>query len=556
MQPAIPIDATANGAQQLVDALARLGVKQVFGLPGVHNLPIWDVIASTDIRMVGVHHEQTAAYAADGFARATGQLGVAVVTTGPGAANTLAAVGEAWASGSPVMIIATDISTTLRRDGVYRGVLHETRDQQAMFEPVVKAAWTVSSADDIASTIEAASVVALTAPTGPVYVGVPTDLLAAPANAREVRSPSANTTSAPMDAVARAASLLNTATRPLIWAGGGALRSGAGEAIGELASLIAAPVVTTWSSRGLLPPDHPCLVAGPIHAPEAAVLWDEADVVLAIGTDFDGMMTQNWLQPAPRTLIAINVDATDASKNYAAELTLVGDATAVTTQLIRAVSIVDDDRRAALAARLGGIGVASQRRIDAEEPHAAALVDVMGRVLPDDAVVVVDMCIAGYWYGGYGRVKQPRGLAYPMGWGTLGFAFPASIGAALSGRGRAVCIAGDGGFLFACGELATLAREQPPVTVIIVDDNGYGMLRYDQQHAGTSTRGVDWPSPDFVAMAQAFTIDAACVDGFGDDFEKHLTAFIDAPGPNVLVVKAAMQPPCTTSPRWYRKRPA
>ena len=549
-------DATRpTGAQRLVASLERLGVEQVFGLPGVHNLPVWDAIASTGIRMVGVHHEQTAAYAADGFARATGRLGVAVVTTGPGAANTLAAVGEAWASGSPVMVIATDISTVLRRDGAYRGVLHETRDQQAMFAPVVKAAWTVASADDIASTIQHAAAVALTAPTGPVYIGVPTNLLSASAPDSSSLPVAVEPASVASADIARAAAVLNNATRPLVWAGGGAMRSGAGAVIGELASLIAAPVVTTWSSRGLLPPDHPCLLPGPVHAPEAGMLWDEADVVLAIGTDFDGMMTQNWLQPAPRTMIAINIDAADASKNYAADVTLVGDARTVTSQLICELTSAGDERGSHLAARLADIRVASQQRIATEEPHAAALVDTLDRVLPHDAVVVADMCIAGYWYGGYGRIKQPRGLAYPMGWGTLGFAFPASIGAAFAGRGRSVCIAGDGGFLFACGELATLARERPPVTVIIVDDDGYGMLRYDQQHAGTPTRGVDWPSPDFVAMAHACTVDAVCVDGFGDDFEKQLTAFLDAPGPNVLVVKAAMQPPCTTSPRWYR-RPA
>src|ERR671916_1539995 len=124
-----------SGAEAVVSALEAAGVEVCFGLPGVHNLPLWDAVRRSAIRLVGVRHEQTAVYAADGYARATGRLGVALVTTGPGAANTLGAVGEAWASRSPILVIATDIPTGLRREGVYRGVLHETRDQADMFRP-------------------------------------------------------------------------------------------------------------------------------------------------------------------------------------------------------------------------------------------------------------------------------------------------------------------------------------------------------------------------------------------------------------------------------------
>src|SRR5688500_16974003 len=139
-----------RGAESLLEVLAAHDVEVVFGLPGVHNLAIWEALEKhKSIRMIGVRHEQTAVYAADGYARATGKLGVAVVTTGPGAANTLGATGEAWASGSPVLVIATDIPSTLRQPGVYRGVLHETRDQAAMFAPVTKATVGTSDAADL-----------------------------------------------------------------------------------------------------------------------------------------------------------------------------------------------------------------------------------------------------------------------------------------------------------------------------------------------------------------------------------------------------------------------
>ncbi len=167
--------------------LERLGVELVFGLPGVHNLPIWRALADSEIRLVGVRHEQTAVYAADGYARATGRLGVALVTTGPGAANTLGATGEAMAASSPVLVIATDIPSGLRRAGVYRGVLHETRDQAAMFTPVTKATRVLDDNEQLAGAVLECAQAALAAPSGPVYLGVPTDFLSAPGPSRMQR---------------------------------------------------------------------------------------------------------------------------------------------------------------------------------------------------------------------------------------------------------------------------------------------------------------------------------------------------------------------------------
>ena len=169
-----------TGAELIVELLEREGVEVAFGLPGVHNLPLWEALRRSPIRLVGVRHEQAAVYAADGYARATGRLGVAIATTGPGAANMLGAVGEAWASRSPVLVVATDIPAALRRPGVYRGVLHETTDQAAMFAPVVKATHVVTSADDLPEAAASAVAGPATAPTRPAYLQVPTDLLSAP----------------------------------------------------------------------------------------------------------------------------------------------------------------------------------------------------------------------------------------------------------------------------------------------------------------------------------------------------------------------------------------
>ncbi len=541
---------TDNGAAALVDALRELGVELAFGLPGVHNLPVWEACAAAGIRLVGVRHEQAAAYAADGYARATGKLGVAVVTTGPGAANTLGATGEAMTSGAPVLVIATDIPSTLRRPGVYRGVLHETRDQAAMFAPVTKAATTSVAAADLYADVLAAGRTALRAPTGPVYVGVPTDLLSAPV---AERTPAAPLPAGPPEPdLAAALALVARAERPLLWVGGGALRAGAGDAVGRLAERLAAPVITTYNGRGVLPPDHPCLVPGPAHVPAIGAVWDEADLVIAIGSDFDGMTTQNWRMPRPPALLAVNVDAADAGKNYRPDHVLTGDARAVTERLADAVP--RRDGHGELALRIEGLRAAVTALVRDEEPQAALLLDALHRLLPADATVLADMCIAGYWLAAFHRVPGPRRFAYPMGWGTLGFAFPAALGAAAAGTGRAVAVVGDGGFLFACGELATAVQERLPLTVLLVDDGGYGMLRFDQIQAGVPTRGVDLVTPDFGALAAAFGVPAETVDGFGSAFEAALTKSLDTDGPHLVAVRAALSPPPSTSPRWYRAK--
>ncbi|MEO6082072.1 MAG: thiamine pyrophosphate-binding protein [Umezawaea sp.] len=524
-----------NGARRLLEVLVSHGVEVVFGLPGVHNLAVWEALRGSGIRMIGVRHEQTAVYAADGYARATGRLGVAVVTTGPGAANTLGATGEAMASGSPVLVVATDIPSSLRAAGVFRGVLHETRDQLGMFRPVVKDGWTVPDADSLAAFAHRAVATALSGAQGPVYLGVPTDFLtasavwAAPESAEEV---------VPLD-LTEALGLIAEASRPLIWAGGGALRSGAGDAVGELARRLSAPVLTTYAARGLLPLDHPCAVHGPAHVPEVGALWDDADLVIAVGTDFDGMSTQNWAMPPPRKLLSVNVDP---SENYPSDVVLVGDARRVVSELVPLVperQVVD---------LVSGVNAAVRRVVLDDEPLAARLLAALEGV---SATLVADMCVAGYWVGGFHRVSRPRGLAYPVGWGTLGFGFPAALGAAVVGRAVAVC--GDGGFLFACGDLATAVQERLPVTVVVVDDGGYGMLRYDQDVAGHPNTGVDLHTPDFVALAASFGVPAVAVDGFGASFEARLAEFVAADGPNLLVVRARLKPPPTTSPRWYRR---
>jgi len=280
-------------------------------------------------------------------------------------------------------------------------------------------------------------------------------------------------------------------------------------------------------------------------------LWDEADVVIAIGSDFDGMMTQNWRMPQPPALVAINIDPADATKNYNADVVVAADARAATQALTSRFppreGVLD-----AVARRLADLRLEVRTDLARMWPEALDFLDAFDRAVPEDAIVVCDMCIPGYWLGGFHPVPAPRRLIYPLGWGTLGCAFPQAMGAALAGVGPTVSISGDGGFLYAVGELAAVAQERIPLTAVIVDDGGYGMLRFDQQRAGHPSFGVELDPPDFVALARSFGVTAEHVDGLGDEFGDALARHIADDEPSVLVASAALEPPPTTSPRWYR----
>jgi acetolactate synthase-1/2/3 large subunit len=311
-------------------------------------------------------------------------------------------------------VIATDIPAALRRPGVYRGVLHETTDQAAMFAPVVKETLTVASAEDVAPLTARAIASATAAPARPVYLGVPTDLLSADA-------PAGATAPAPATAVgpsARAVELIDAAERPLIWAGSGAL---GGDGVRRLAERIGAPVVTTYGASGLLAPAHPCSVGMPPHVEAVGRLWDAADLVISVGSDLDGVQTQNFAQPQPPRMLAINLDEADATKNYAADVVLEAEASEACAAIAEAVRERSMD---GLADRMHGVRADACGTLDA---RALRFLDAIRFAVPDDGIVVADMCIPGYWLAGFHTPSHPRKLQIPLGWGTLGYAFPAAL---------------------------------------------------------------------------------------------------------------------------------
>lgn len=531
-------------ADRVLVALSDAGVTTVFGLPGVHNLPFWHALDDTNthpsgVRVMTVRHEQSAAYAADGLARATEGLGVALVTSGPGAANTLAAFGEAAASGVPLLVIASDVPEGLRQRDRVRGLLHESSDQGAWFAPLAKAVLQPRTPDEAASAVAHAISVAMSHPRGPVYLGIPADVLAAPAPA----APAARITpppTAPASAITDVVNLLNHARRPALWVGGGAVASGAD--LDTLAWRLGAPVFATYAARGVLPPGHPLLVDAPAMEPRARDLLSQADLLLVLGSALDGMTTAHWSLPRPTHVIDVNLAPSGALDP---DLTVIADAAA----------FVD-----AVALRLGARepwadspflirdAIRSDTAADPRTAEAAAVLDAIERTWPPGNPIVCDMAVAGYWVGGYAAVHGPRQLLYPVGWGTLGYGLPAAIGVAATGT-PTLAVVGDGGLAMATGELATLKQENLPVTVLVVADSGYGMLRFDQQRGGHRERGVDLDAPDWNALGAAFGLPVE-QPASADDLRDVLARSAVSGSPRLIAYDAALYPPRSTSPRW------
>jgi len=533
-------------AEAILQTLATAGVRTTFGLPGVHNLAFWEAAATGLPEIIGTRHEQTTVYAADGLARAGGGLGVALVTTGPGAANAVGAFGEAAASGSPVLLIASDTSTRIARPGVVRGGLHESADQGAMFGAFAKAVYQPRTGEEAIEAVARGAEIAMQWPRGPVYVGVPNDLLGQSGKPLAVAGPQR---AAPRDAdLGAALDLIAQAQRIVLWVGGGAVQSGAADEVASLAAKLAAPVVTSWAGRGVVPAGSPWLIDVPPHEPEITDLIGQADLMIAVGTAFDGPSTMNWKLPVPAQLITINADPVDATKNYPASVTLVADAREAVRALADGVQARDGD-----PAAVGELRERVRHRIAADPDTSAAwqLVTAIDAVVAGhDPVVVNDMAIPGYWVGGYARIRAPRRLQYPVGWGTLGYALPAAVGAGALRERPVLAVCGDGGFMFAVGELAVLRQHDLPVTLLLVDDGGYGMLRFDQTVAGESHRGVDLVRPDFPMLARSFGIECRTTDlpGLSDAIDEALSTG----GPRIVLLEQRLYPPITVSPRWPR----
>ena len=548
-----------RAADAIVSVLERAGVQAVFGIPGVHNLSLFDALWASSIRVVVSRHEGAAAHAADGYARATGEAGVVVTTTGPGAANALAGVGEAWAAGSPVLHLTTQVRADDLAAGVQRGILHQSPGQIEGYRPITRTAVTAGIAGD-APALVAHALEDVRGRSGPWTVGravpafveVPFDLLDAEASPPEqLWTGYAGPRAAGDDEAVRT---LASAEAPVVWAGGGAVSSGAFAELAAVAERLAAPVVTTYLGRTAIPADHPLAVAVSPHEPAVRRLLSEADVLLAVGTDFGATVTMGGRLMLPPRVVRIDIDPDELAKT--------SDAIAIRADARTALSRLNDELRAAGVDRSPSTPIVANdvgelrsevRRSIAEDPRtadASAFLEALEAALPRDAIVACDMCVAGYWVGGYLPRYEPRTLLYPLGWGTLGFGLPAAIGAATARRAPVLAVVGDAGLSYYLGELATAREHDLDLTVLCVNDGGYGMLRFDEERRFGRTFAADLFTPDLASLAAAFDVPYAEAKLDGASLAAAIARGIDDGGVHLIELRAALYPPRTSSPRW------
>lgn len=525
----------------ILDLLWEAGVRKTFGIPGVHNLAFWDALGPQRPEIIGVRHEQTTAYAADGVARTTGSLGVALTTTGPGAANTLGAFGEAAISGSPVFVISSEAPIGKRSKDGARGLLHEMDDQAAMFAPLAKKLAGVSMAISVTDGVTAVDVAAemirdlLRAPVGAGYLGIPADILAQQFTGTKPKLELGQEIIEVDISAAKAA--LETSKKIVIWAGGGAVDFS--DSISALADHWNSPILTSFAGRGIAA-DSNLTLAAPIHEPEIEAVFAQADALVVFGSQLDGMNTKNWAIAWPKTIVLVDIDPTKTMRNV--------DPTAVV--LNNNINGVASALLAGTSAHESWVDVSSvnksvrdRLRVGEKSKRGIALVEAIENHWPADAAIVCDMSVCGYWTGVYAQQPRPRRIVYPVGWGTLGFGLPAAVGPAANGT-RTLAVCGDGGVAFALGELATIVQENLPYTLLIFDDGGYGMLRYDQQVMGHPERGVDLVSPDWAVLAQAFGL------SFTETTIEDLVDALELKQPGIILIRETLYPPKSTSPRW------
>ncbi len=534
------------GGHLVTESLVALGAEVGFGVPGVHALPIWEGLRDGPIRVFGTRTELAAGFAADGYARAGGRPAPLFLSTGPGALNSLTALMEAASSHVPVVAVSSQIPSHLIGRG--RGYLHELPDQLASFAPIVKHAARAHSIEAIPGLLTEAWRIALTPPSGPVYLEIPVDLLTAPAPGGPVTALDAmvERQCAPHQHVLTAADRLGRAKRPVIWAGGGVLRSGAGAELRELAELLQAPVATTYMGKGAFPGDHPLAAGSGCDDAALKELLADGDVVLCVGTELGAETTAQYGLRFGGQLIHVDAAPERIGVNYSA-LALVGDAKLTLLALCAELSrdhahppAASDapERVSAVRGRIRS-GLESQDR-DTE----LGLLSTIEDALPPDAVTVWDMTILSYWAAPHLRLADGQQFLYPMGSGTLGFAWPAALGAAVAHPRRPVlAVMGDGGLQYTIAELGTAAQHEIAAKLLVVDDGGYGILREFQRDQFGHTTAVELPDKNIEAIADAYNVPVrtATPDTLGDELRWALSCS----GPAVVVLHrliAAAQP--------------
>ena len=500
-----------TGGEAVYETLRALGVDTVFGIVSVHNIPIYDAIhRGGGITAVAVRHEQGAVHAADGYARVTGKLGVAITSTGPGVTNGVTGLFEAGFASSRVMMIAGQIDSAYYGKG--KGFLHEAENQLPLLRTVTGRTESVRRPEEIGEAVFRVAQDINTGRPRPGAVEIPIDFQYAKAEI-DIPHVEAWPRKAPdRDAVSRAVEAIRNAKKVVIWAGGGVLTAGAEGELSQLAEALQAPVFTTGNGRGSLPEDHP-LCMGPLTAqPGVGETLADADVVVAVGTRFQAGQTRNWTLPLGGKLIHLDADPGVIGRNYRADVAVVGDARLGLAGLLKGLESARSD--SAFLARAQELRDATRKQIRSEiGPDYESIMDSMRELLPRDGIVVRDATVPAYLWGNrLMPILSPRTSLNPTS-AAIGPALPLAIGAAIGSGKKTAVIQGDGGFMLNIGELATAVQYNVPVVTCVFNDGGYGVLRSIEGRTFEGRQfGVELATPDFAMVAQGMGMRAEHVD--------------------------------------------
>ncbi|MDE2790871.1 MAG: 5-guanidino-2-oxopentanoate decarboxylase [Paracoccaceae bacterium] len=481
--------------------LARYGVHTVFGIPGVHTLDFCRGLGDGGaVRHVQVRNEQGAGFMAEGWARATGEPGVALVISGPGVTNASTALGQAYADSLPLLLISAEADS--RSLGRGWGVLHEISEQKRVTEPLTALSATALRPDDIPVLMAQAFAIFRSGRPRPVHLSIPIDVQAATVTGEwEPVTPPARP-SAPPAGIAAAADLLGAATSPLIMIGGGA--SAAGGDLVAIAESTGSIVVASTAGKGIVPDDHSLSLSATTVRPEVQRRLGDADVILAVGTELSE--TDSFVERLSfgGRMIRVDIDPAKINDLYPAHLGIVGDAGPAMAALRETLGgkVTNDRRRA--EAQVRQIRDAIAANLTASEARHVRALDILAASAPPDTVWSGDACQLVYTGAFMLPVASPRRWFYPAGYCALGNALPNAIGASLARPGAPVAVlAGDGGFMFTMPELLTAADLGIPLPVIIWENGGLKQIQDDMDVRGIARVGVEGGNPDFVALARA-----------------------------------------------------
>jgi acetolactate synthase-1/2/3 large subunit len=512
-----------TGAEILCESLTKLGVQHIFGYPGGAILPVYDALGKSKLHHILVRHEQGATHMADGYARATGGVGVAMATSGPGATNMVTGIATAMLDSSPVVCITGQVSSKLLGSDAFQEI-----DITGITMPITKHNVVVSRAEDIARTVREAFIIANTGRPGPVLVDITKDAQQASCEfdweaatpklpQKRVRN---DHNQAEFD---RAVELLNTAKRPIILAGRGIILSGAMRAFEQFVRTSNIPVAMTLLGIGCFPASDPMNLGMMGMHGEAWVnhAIQESDLLIAVGMRFDDRVTgdlRTYAKGARK--IHIEIDRAEINKNVQVDAALIGDARETLEKLIP--HIVNPDRAPWLAHIKELKGDSAVRDIqslpDNGHLYAAHVINDLWKETRGEAIVVTDVGQHQMWEAQYYHHNQPRTLITSGGLGTMGFALPAAIGAKFAKPDSEVwVVVGDGGFQMTMCELATIAQEKINIKIAIINNGFLGMVRqwqeffYDKRYVATPL-----VAPDFAALANAFGIRGERITQRGD----------------------------------------